>query len=139
MNKQIPVALGIIVNDKQEFLLTLRNDPENPSMHQKWELPGGGIEKGETGQQAVIREIKEEIGVEVSILPYPPFTLSIVHDTAELVFTCFLCRIDRGVVVPDMKEALDFRWITLAELDSLDYLPRLDEMLEKALVLLKQK
>jgi 8-oxo-dGTP diphosphatase len=131
MNRQISVALAIIINEHKQFLLTLRNDPHHPSMHLKWELPGGGIEKGEALEQAVVREVREEIGASLTLLPYPPITVTINRDGIEFIFSCFMGTIT-GRIVPDMKETLDARWIMLPDLSSLDYLPKVDEMLKKA-------
>src|SRR3989344_3979737 len=108
-HKQIIAALGIIINDEGQFLITLRNDPDNPRAHHKWEIPGGGVEDGETFEQAVIREVKEEIGVVIELLPYPSINVPVaIQDPHNL------------------------------ERKKLDYLSKTDIMCEKATQLLKQ-
>lgn len=63
----IHVSCGLILNNQLEVLMTLRRpDQLRPSM---WEMPGGKREKGETDQECLVRELREELGVEVVVEP----------------------------------------------------------------------
>ena len=86
----------------------------------KWEFPGGKVEPGETHQQALIREIKEELDVKIKVgelidtieYDYPAFHLSM---------DCFWCPIVDGEII--LKEAADAKWLSKDELYCVDWLP----------------
>jgi len=83
-------VFAIIFNDQQRVLLCHRRD------HDLWNLPGGAMETGETPWQAVVREVKEETGLEVSVEKL--LGVYSKPDKNEIVFS-FLCQIVSGTVI----------------------------------------
>ena len=132
--KQIVVGLGLLVNDKNQVLISLRNDPGSNGEDDKWEIPGGGVEFGETIKQTVTREMKEELGVDISFLDYPPIVRSHVWKYPDIhvqvILIGYICK-TTGTPRPANEEVADVRWVAADEIDSLDYLPLCDVFVKK--------
>lgn len=114
--KQIRVVAAIIKNE-DKVLATKRGYGEFINM---WEFPGGKIEPDETKEEALIREIKEELNVEISI---DNFALDIEYQypTFYLFMSCFMCSIKNGCV--ELLEHNDGKWLKKEELNSVNWLP----------------
>lgn len=85
-----------------------------------WEFPGGKIEPGESPQQALIREIREELDFGITV-GGPLAVLEYDYPAFHLSMQCFWCRITEGT--PVLKEHADARWLGAEDLDSVDWLP----------------
>ena len=85
-----------------------------------WEFPGGKMEPGETPQQALVREIKEELDADISVGELVD-TVEYDYPDFHLTMHCFLCELTSGHVVLLEHEAA--RWLSPDELDSVDWLP----------------
>ncbi len=85
-----------------------------------WEFPGGKIEEGETPQEALVREIKEELETEISVGELID-TIEYDYPTFHLSMDCFWAEILSGNLVLTEHEAA--KWLTKEELDSVDWLP----------------
>ena len=85
-----------------------------------WEFPGGKIEDGETPQEALVREIKEELETEISVGQLID-TIEYDYPTFHLSMDCFWAEIVTGDLV--LKEHEAAKWLTKDELDSVDWLP----------------
>lgn len=85
-----------------------------------WEFPGGKLEDGESPEAALIREIREELSIEVSVRNFLR-TVEYDYPGFHLVMHCFLCSICSGSLT--LNEHEDVRWLSVDELDSVAWLP----------------
>ena len=85
-----------------------------------WEFPGGKIEEGETPQEALVREIKEELETEISVGELID-TIEYDYPTFHLSMDCFWAEIVSGDLVLTEHEAA--KWLTKGELGSVEWLP----------------
>ena len=114
--KTIRVAAAIICKDGK-ILAAQRGYGE---FKDGWEFPGGKLETGETGERACVREIGEELHVEVGELSHL-CTVEHDYDTFHLSMECFTCSIESGEINDTEHENL--RWLDAAHLWDVDWLP----------------
>ena len=110
-------VVAALIRDGNRIFATQRGYGDNKD---GWEFPGGKIESGETPQQALQREIKEELDTEVAV---GDLLTTIEHDypAFHLSMQCFWCQIVAGT--PVLKEHEAARWLDLESIDSVAWLP----------------
>jgi 8-oxo-dGTP diphosphatase len=119
-------AVAVIVNNDNKILLLKRSDYEKQWMPNKWSLVGGAIEKGETPQKAVEREIMEETGLEIKKFS-KSFTIETHQDSIEHVFACRYDGEPTDIKLND--ENSNYGWYDISEMEYLDIVPHLIEFI----------
>lgn len=114
--KTVNVVAALIINQDKVFA-TQRGYGE---FKDGWEFPGGKIEPGETPEQALKREIQEELATEIRV-EQPLITVEYDYPTFHLSMQCFLCKVERGNLTLLEHEAA--KWLSYDELNSVDWLP----------------
>lgn len=127
--KRIEVVAAIIKKDNEIFA-TQRGYGDFKG---GWEFPGGKIEAGEKPEQALIREIKEELAVEIEVGELL-HTVEYDYPTFHLTMHCFVCTLVSGEL--ELKEHQAAKWLTRETLDSVEWLPADVEVAEKVKMLL---
>ena len=118
--KTIKVVAAVICDsfeNKTKIFATARGYGEFKG---QWEFPGGKVEAGETPQQALIREIKEELDVKIKVGELID-TIEYDYPTFHLSMDCFWAEVVAGHL--ELKEAEAAKWLTKAQLDSVAWLP----------------
>ena len=118
-------VVAAIIKENDKIFVTQRGYGEFAG---GWEFPGGKIEEGETPQQALVREIKEELDIKISVgelldiveYDYPTFHLSMM---------CFWATIQEGELV--LKEHMAAKWLKKDELGTVDWVSADEGLVEK--------
>ena len=108
--KRIEVAVGVILRDDHVFISKRADD-----LHQggKWEFPGGKREQDESIEQALARELKEEIGIEVDAST--PL-VTITHDYSDKQVTLDVHIVENFSGQPTQLEGQEARWVSITDL-----------------------
>ncbi len=114
--KSIKVVAAVI-RDNEKIFATARGYGEFKGW---WEFPGGKIEGGETPQEALVREIEEELATEIAVGNYI-HTIEYDYPTFHLSMDCYWCSIKSGELT--LLEAEDAKWLSKETLRSVKWLP----------------
>ena len=115
-NPSIQAVVGVIYNPQQQVLIALR--PANKSLAGFWEFPGGKIEQGETAEQALNREMLEEIGIEVKSTKLLLQTHHNYPDQSVFLIAFEITEFDGQ---PQGKEGQTIRWVMSKELTQFQF------------------
>ena len=113
--KLVLVAACALIDPDGRVLIAER--PPGKSMAGLWEFPGGKIEAGERPEETVIRELKEELGIDVKEPCLAPFTFaSHAYPDFQLLMPLYVCRRWEGIVAPQEGQAI--KWVRPRDLNS---------------------
>lgn len=118
-------VVAAVIRENNRIFATVRGYGEYKSM---WEFPGGKIEPGETPQQALAREIMEELDTEIKVGNLID-TIEYDYPTFHLSMDCFWAEVISGHL--ELKEAEAAKWLTKEQLDSVAWLPADIMLIEK--------
>jgi 8-oxo-dGTP diphosphatase len=115
--KTIEVVAAVIQNNNQ-ILCVQRGPSKYDYVSRKYEFPGGKVEAGETKEQAIIREVKEELHIDII---NPQFYLTVEHTYPDfaIVMHSFLCVTETQQLT--LTEHIDAKWLKNSELEFLDW------------------
>ena len=95
----------------------LARRPPGKSMEGLWEFPGGKVQDGELPEAALIRELHEELGIDVTKACLAPFTFaSHTYDDFHLLMPLFVCRVWEGIVTA--REGQELKWVRPRDMDA---------------------
>ncbi|KMJ45414.1 8-oxo-dGTP diphosphatase MutT [Xenorhabdus khoisanae] len=116
--KHLHIAAGIIKNSNDEIFITQRSADSH--MGGFWEFPGGKLEQGETPEQALIRELKEEVGITAT---HSEMMDTITHDFPDRRITLYFFLVDEWKDEPFGKEGQPSRWVLQSKLIADEFPP----------------
>jgi 8-oxo-dGTP diphosphatase len=116
--KTIEVVAAVIRNQEGLTLAVKRGENSREYISKKWEFPGGKIESGETLQEALQRELVEELKIKASIGELIT-TVDHTYPDFRLIMHAFHCKILSGELT--LTEHLDKKWLSSSDLRSLDW------------------
>lgn len=127
MRRKIRVV-GAMIERNGKYLITQR--PRRATLPLLWEFPGGRVEPGETDQEALARELHEEMGIEVAV---GERVVHVEHsyDSYDIDFCVYRCRHVGGPI--QHLRVNDHRWVRADELDSFDFPPADEKTISKLL------
>jgi len=127
-DKDLPIVLvsAVALIDADGRVLIAKR-PEGKALAGLWEFPGGKVEPGETPEVALIRELEEELTIDVTVGCLAPLAFaSHAYETFHLLMPLFVCRIWRGTVTPN--EGQEIAWVRANRLSTYP-MPPADEPL----------
>lgn len=124
-NTSITQVVAALIWDKDKFLICQR--PAHKARALLWEFVGGKVEPGETKEQALIRECREELAITLSV---GEIFMGVIHEYPDITIqlTLFNATIAEGI--PHKLEHNDLKWITPAEIPNYTFCPADEEILK---------
>jgi 8-oxo-dGTP diphosphatase len=124
--RMVLVAAAVLIDDRKRVLLAQR--PPGKTMAGLWEFPGGKLDAGELPEAALVRELREELGIETSSACFQPLTFaSHTYEDFHLLMPLFGCRVWQGT--PMAREGQTLAWASRNEWRNYDMPPADDKIL----------
>ena len=115
----VVVAVALVDADNR---VLLAKRPEGKPMAGLWEFPGGKVDDGELPETALVRELQEELGIDITESCLAPFTFaSHVYDDFHLLMPLYVCRVWEGTLEP--REGQELKWVRPVRLGDYDMPP----------------
>ncbi len=127
MRRKIRVV-GAMIEQDGKYLITQR--PATASLPNLWEFPGGRVEPGETDEEALARELREEMGIHVQV---GERVIHVEHEYSDydIDFCVYRCRMTKGAL--RHIRVADHRWVRPSELDEYEFPPADEKSIAKLL------
>ena len=125
-NRKITHVVAALIWEGDRFMICQR--PAHKARGLLWEFVGGKVDPGETAQQALVRECREELAVEISV---GDVFMEVLHEFPDLLVKLTLFNASIASGVPQMLEHNDIRWITIDQIPEFDFCPADVDILEK--------
>lgn len=113
--KTIYVVAAIIIQNQKVFCCQRKDEG---LLAKKWEFPGGKIEEGETKEEALIREIKEELNTDIKVIERY-MTINHKYESFNLIMDTYFCAVIKGNL--ELREHMDAKWVQNNQLKDLDW------------------
>lgn len=114
------VVAGLLIDSNQHCLITQR--PADKKMAGFWEFPGGKLNPNEHAEEALIRELHEELGIDVLIQDLKPLTFT-THHYSDFYLFMPLFQINHWRGIPHSKENQNMAWVKISDLKNYNLLP----------------
>ena len=110
-------VVAAIIEKGNDFLMAKRLKGEFKDL---WEFPGGKVEKNETNEAALIREIYEEMNIHINI---NEFLINVSYEYPSFILNmdCYICTMENQEIT--LNDHSDFRWVSLNSIDSIPLIP----------------
>ena len=116
--KTVEVVAGVL-KFENKYLCVQRGPNKFDYINHKYEFPGGKIESGETEEDALIRELSEELNIELKRISHKITTIDYQYPDFRLIMHAYLCEPQSNELT--LSEHVDFKWLERSEMEFLDW------------------
>jgi 8-oxo-dGTP diphosphatase len=124
-------VIGVVKldDDHDDCILLLKRNAQRTTSPNKWQTPSGFMNEGESAEEAVLREVKEETALEGTIKKSGS-AFEVVDEWARWIIVPFLILVKSDKVVIDTREHSEFRWVKVDEVSSFECVKGIEEDLK---------